>query len=150
MWTIGIPIVYQKPDKDLFLYKGLMMAPCSWNMLPWYICILTIIKWRVRLNYSRIYSDYRKLMERWLMMKCKVFEKKSLFFNEMLQSWHSFEWQRQVWRITVNKDYNSTEIRTICLPRACMYVTSFYFNLLSPSKIILTSRQCKNNAPHMD
>jgi len=70
--------------------------------------------------------------------------KESLFFNEMLQSWHSFEWQRQAWRTAVNKDDNSTEIRTRCLPRACMYVTSFYFNLLSPCKIILTSRQCKN------
>ena len=36
--------------------RGLMMAPCSWNMLPWWnVCILTIIKWCVRLNYSRIY-----------------------------------------------------------------------------------------------
>jgi hypothetical protein len=33
------------------------MAPCSWNMLPWwYVYILTIIKWCVRLNYSRIYQ----------------------------------------------------------------------------------------------
>jgi len=30
------------------------MAPCSWNMLPWwYVCILTI-KWCVRMNDSRI------------------------------------------------------------------------------------------------
>jgi len=36
MLTIGIPIVLQKPDKDLFLYRGLMMALCSWNMLPWW------------------------------------------------------------------------------------------------------------------
>ena len=27
--TIGIPVVHQKPDQDLFLYRGLMMAPCS-------------------------------------------------------------------------------------------------------------------------
>ena len=45
------------PDKDLFLYRGLMMAPCSWNMLPWwYVCILTIIKWCVILNNSHIYE----------------------------------------------------------------------------------------------
>jgi hypothetical protein len=55
-WTIGIPIVFQKPDKDPFLYRALMMAPCSWNMLPrWYLCISTI-KWCVRLNDSRIYK----------------------------------------------------------------------------------------------
>jgi hypothetical protein len=35
-----------------------MIAPCSRNMLPWwYVCILTIIKWCVRLNYSRIYYN---------------------------------------------------------------------------------------------
>jgi len=34
------------------------MAPCSWNMLPWwYVCILTIIKWCVRLNGSSICKD---------------------------------------------------------------------------------------------
>jgi len=27
--TIGIQIVHQKTDKDLFLYRYLMMAPCS-------------------------------------------------------------------------------------------------------------------------
>jgi len=33
------------------------MAPCSWNMLPWwYVCILTI-KWCVRLNDSRIHKS---------------------------------------------------------------------------------------------
>jgi len=33
---LGYQIVHQKPDKDLFLYRGLMMAPCSRNMLPWW------------------------------------------------------------------------------------------------------------------
>ena len=62
--------------------RGLMMAPCSWNLLPWwYVCILTIIKLCVRLNYSRIYSDYRRLMERWLIMKCKGFERKPFFLT---------------------------------------------------------------------
>jgi hypothetical protein len=29
--------------------RGLMMAPCSWNMLPWwYVCISTRIKWCVK------------------------------------------------------------------------------------------------------
>jgi len=33
------------------------MAPCSWNMLPWwYVCILTVMKWCVRLNDSCIYK----------------------------------------------------------------------------------------------
>ena len=71
-YTIGIPIVYivyivqceqlgsQSYTKNqimIFSYiRGLIMAHCSWKMLPWwYVCILTIIKWCVRLNYSRIY-----------------------------------------------------------------------------------------------
>jgi hypothetical protein len=33
------------------------MVPCSWNMSPWrYVCIITIIKWCVRLNDSCIYK----------------------------------------------------------------------------------------------
>ena len=39
------------------LCRGLMMAPCSWNMLPWwYVCILTV-KWCVRLNKSHIHKS---------------------------------------------------------------------------------------------
>jgi hypothetical protein len=35
------------------------MAPCSWNMLPWwYVRIFTIIKY-VRLNYSCIYYSFK-------------------------------------------------------------------------------------------
>jgi len=53
--------LYKDKDKDLFLYRGLMMALCNWNMLPWwYVCILTI-KWRVRLNDSRIYNHIYQL-----------------------------------------------------------------------------------------
>jgi len=54
--TIGIPNVHQKPDKDPFLYTGLMMAPCSRNMLPWWHVYILTIKWCARLNDSRIYK----------------------------------------------------------------------------------------------
>jgi hypothetical protein len=48
--------LYTKNQVRLCYYiRSLMMAPCSWNMLPWWcVCILTIIKWCVRLNYSSI------------------------------------------------------------------------------------------------
>ena len=70
-----IPIVHQKPDKDLFFYRGLMMAPCSWNMLPWLCVCILAIKWCVRLNDSRIYKvDLHK--------SCQHSEKK---FNSKLK-----------------------------------------------------------------
>jgi hypothetical protein len=54
MLTIGIPILHQKPGKNLFLHKGLMVAPCSWNMLPWWYVYILTMKWSDSLNNSRI------------------------------------------------------------------------------------------------
>jgi len=52
---------YTKKQLRICSYiRGLMMALCSWNMLPWWYACILIIKWCVRMNYSHIYYTQRR------------------------------------------------------------------------------------------